>query len=89
MSNKITGKVYHVGEVLELGDNGFTKREFVIETEGEYPQKIKLELVKDYTSKVDESMLGETITVSFQLQGREHDGKFYTNVKAWKIEKHS
>ena len=85
--NTVTGTVYNVGEIITF-DSGFTKREFVIETDDQYPQKIKLELLKDATALVDESMLGEKVTASFDLQGREYDGKFYTNVKCWKIEKH-
>lgn len=85
--NTLTGKIHHVGGIQTF-DSGFTKREFVIETADQYPQLVKMELLKDATAFVDESMMGENVTASYDLQGREYDGKFYTNVKCWKIERH-
>lgn len=86
MSYTVQGTIIHVGDILEVGANGFTKREIVLETDGDYPQKVKFELLKDKTSLVDSSDMGTRATVHFDLRGREYNGQYYTNLNAWKIE---
>tara|TARA_R110002020_G_scaffold296656_3_gene512227 strand:- start:287 stop:616 length:330 start_codon:yes stop_codon:yes gene_type:complete len=65
--------------------SGFTKREFVITTPGEYPQDIKFEIVKDKCSLLDQYSIGQSITVDFNVRGNEYNGKYYVNLQAWKI----
>jgi hypothetical protein len=43
----IKGKLKIKGETKEFGNNGFTKREIVIETVETYPQSILIEFIKD------------------------------------------
>jgi hypothetical protein len=66
------------------GRNGdIQKREFVIEVEGKFPRKV---CISSWGDKIDPSMLvvGKAITVSFELESREYNGRWYTDVKAWK-----
>jgi hypothetical protein len=44
MNFELTGKLVQIGETSTVGASNFKKREFVIETEETYPQKIKMEL---------------------------------------------
>lgn len=69
-------------------DSGFTKREFVIKTtdDGDYPQDIKFELVKDKCSMIDKYNLGDKVTVHLNIRGREWNEKYFVNLVAWKIE---
>ena len=81
------------GKVIQLlalqtgqGKNGeWRKQEFVIETDAQYPKKICLSAWGD---KIDENALqiGNEITIFFDLESREYNGKWYTDAKAWKIE---
>lgn len=81
------------GKVIQLlplqtgqGKNGeWRKQDFVIETDAQYPKKICLSAWGD---KIDEQALqvGNEITVFFDLESREYNGKWYTDAKAWKIE---
>jgi len=67
-------------------DSGFTKREFVVTTEGErYPQEIKFECVKDRVSLLDQVQPGNRVVVSFDLRGNEYNGRYYVNLTAWKV----
>jgi hypothetical protein len=69
------------------GKNGtWKKQEFIIETPGQYPKKVCLSLWGD---KVDENKLsiGEKITASINIESREYNGRWYTDVRAWKIAK--
>ena len=86
MELKINGKLKQLMD-LQSWDSGFSKREFVITTNEQYPQDIKLECIKDKTSLLNGINPGEDIEVSFNLRGNEYNGKFYVNLQAWKITK--
>lgn len=81
---EITGRLIVLNDTQTFG-SGFTKREFVIETSDKYPQKIKLEAVKDGCDRLDAYRVGDEITVSFNLRGNEYQGKFYVQLQAWKL----
>lgn len=81
---KVTGTVIHVGEVQTF-DGGFQKREFVIKTVGEYPQQIKLELLKDKVGLIKEGHKDHAFDVHFNLNGRAWEGKWFINLVAWKV----
>lgn len=82
----MNGTLHHIGDVQTFA-SGFSKREFVIKTDGEYPQFIKFELMKDRTKFADNWNVGEVLDVSFDIRGNEHNGKFYNNLNAWKVER--
>jgi len=66
----------------------FQAREFVIEVpDGNYPQYIKFQLTQDRCAAIDPHKEGESIKVHFDLRGREWQGKYFTNLNAWRIEK--
>ena len=84
-SFEVSGKLKTVMEVQSFA-SGFTKREFVLTTEEQYPQDIKFELIKDKTSAIDRFKENDTIKVSFNLRGNEYNGKYYVNLQAWRVE---
>ena len=87
MSNtyELTGKILVLNETQAFA-SGFTKREFVVETDEKYPQQIKLEAVKEGCDKLDAFNLGDNIKVAFNLRGNEFNGKYYVNLQAWKFD---
>jgi single-strand DNA-binding protein len=85
MSFELQGKIYKIGDVQTL-KNDFTKREFVVETEETYPQKVNFELVKDKTVLVNGMNIGDKVKVSFNVRGSEWQGRFFVNLSAWKVE---
>jgi len=58
----------------------------VIETEEQYPQFVKFQLVQDKCELIDAHNEGEKIKVHFDLRGREWNEKYFTNLNAWRIE---
>ncbi|MCF8276541.1 MAG: DUF3127 domain-containing protein [Flavobacteriales bacterium] len=84
-SYEVTGKLKVKMEEQSFS-SGFTKREFVLTTEEQYPQDIKFELIKDKTSVIDKFKENDTIKVSFNLRGNEYNGKYFVNLQAWKVE---
>lgn len=70
------------------GKNGeWRKQEFVIETEESFPKKICANLWSDKIAMLDNIAIGEKIVVFFNLESREFNGRWYTDVRAWKIDK--
>lgn len=68
------------------GKNGpWKKQDIIVETDGQYPKKICVSIWGD---KIDETQLqiGNQLSVSFDIESREFNGKWYTDLKAWKIE---
>ncbi len=67
------------------GKNGpWKKLEFVIETQDQYPKKVMFGIMG---AKIDQNpvIIGQEIVVSFDAESREYNGKYYTNLNAWKI----
>ncbi len=65
----------------------WNKQEFVIETEEQFPRKVCFTLFGDKTSLIDGFSAGEEVEVSFNLESREYNGKWFHNINAWKIDK--
>ena len=68
------------------GKNGqWKKQDIIVETEGQYPKKV---CVSVWGDKISENLLqvGAQLAISFDVESREYNGRWYTDVKAWKIE---
>jgi hypothetical protein len=87
----IKGKLKIKGETKEFGNNGFTKREIVIETVETYPQSILIEFIKDKCSLIDGHNIGDELEVSINIQGREWvspqgETKYFNSLQGSKID---
>jgi single-strand DNA-binding protein len=81
----LTGKIKIIQEAKTF-DSGFTKREMVVIVEdGRYPQEINLEFVQDKVSLLDSLQVGQEVTVTFDIRGREYNGRYFNNLQGWKI----
>jgi len=85
---QVKGRLIHVGEIETVGQNNMEKRIVAVETEGEYPQQIGIEMIKEKTKLITEGDQGRDVTVSINLRGREYNGKYYVNLSGWKVEFH-
>lgn len=91
------GIIHSIDETKEYGQNGFTKREFVIKLSGEgenpdYPNYVALELIKDKCALMDQYQQGDEVVVTFSLSGRLWNApgkpeKCFTSLQAWKVER--
>jgi len=85
---KITGQVV---EILEEqsgeGRNGaWRKQDFILETPGEYPAKVCITQWGDDIEKFAVRE-GEQLTAHIDIKSREYQGRWYTDVKAWRVER--
>lgn len=68
------------------GKNGqWKKKDIIVETDGQYPKKVCVSIWGD---KINESQLqiGNILKIDFDVESREYNSKWYTDIKAWKIE---
>lgn len=69
-----------------VGKNGeWEKQDIILETPGQYPKKV---CVSVWGDKINDAHLqvGNQLIVDFDVESREFNGKWYTDLKAWKIE---
>jgi hypothetical protein len=89
MALEITGKISQILP-LETGEskNGPWKKQFfIIEfMDGNYPKKVSISVWGDKTDSLRTLQPGANVKVSFNVESREFNGRWYTDVKAWRIE---
>ena len=86
MAYDLTGKVKLIQDAQTFA-SGFTKREMVVTVEdGKYPQDINLEFVQDKVSLLDTVQVGQEVTVTFDIRGREYNGRYFNNLQGWRIQ---
>ncbi len=88
MGLEITGVLIQV--LPETSGNGkagvWRKRDFVIETiEDKYPKKICFTAWADKVDEIVSYPSGSEIIIFFEPTSQEYNGKWFTNLKAWKI----
>lgn len=88
MDLKITGRVIEVLEEQSgTGRNGpWRKQDFILETDGQYPNQVCVTQWGDNIEKFAVEQ-GEELTVHIDLRSREYQGRWYTDVKAWRVER--
>ena len=86
MAFEVEGKLHRVFQT-EQKSTSFSAREFVLEIpDGNYPQLIKFQAVQDRCNMLDQYSEGDMVRVWFDLRGREWNGKYLTNLNAWRME---
>ena len=83
-----------IGKIIEIlpeksgqSANGeWRKQEYILETETSYPKKICFVVWGDKIGQFNLKQ-GELVEVSVDLESREYNGHWYTDVKAWKVSK--
>lgn len=86
----VTGTIVMIGETETVGSKGFKKRPFVVDTGGDWPQELEIEMINDGCEKLSRFSEGQGVSVHVNLKGRrwEKDGitKFFNSLQGWKIE---
>lgn len=66
------------------------KQEFIVETIETYPRKICMNVWgDDKVAELSGYNVGETLVVSVNIESREFNGRWYTDVRAWRIQRDS
>ncbi len=89
MNLEVEGKLFKVLEEQSgEGKNGrWLKQGFVIETDEMYPRKICMNLWNDKAKLLENFKTGDLIKASINIESREYNERWYTDVTAWRLEK--
>ncbi len=81
------GIVYRILPAVKgQGQKGeWTKQEVVFELPGEFSRKVCVSFWGDKAQDAATLKEGESVMVSFNLESREYNGRWFTEARAWKI----
>ena len=72
-------------EGVSKAGNPWKKQEYILETLGtQYPRKVCFNLFGDNVDKFP-MQVGQDVTVSIDIESREFNGRWYTDVRAWNV----
>lgn len=86
---EITGKIIvalpEMSGTSKAG-NPWKKREYVLETQETYPKKVHFDF---FGERADQYPLavGDTVRLSFDIESREYNGRWFTSIRGWKADK--
>lgn len=71
-----------LAEGVSKAGNPWKKKEWVMETMGNFPRKVKFDF---FGERVDTNRLeiGKTYSISFDVESREYMGRWYTDIRAY------
>jgi hypothetical protein len=88
----IQGKLIEIFDTIQITET-FKKREFILQDNKnpEYPEFIKVELIQDKVSLLDNLNIGDEINVLINIKGRKWEDKegnikYFNAIQGWKIE---
>ncbi len=89
---EVTGIIKRIENTQEVGNNGFKKRDVVIETQEQYPQTLGIQFVQDKCAVLDKYAEGQTVEIGINLRGREWTNAkgelvVFNTIQGWKISK--
>ena len=89
MALELKGKLIEkLPAVRGEGRNGkWEKREFIIETDDQYPKKICISVWNDKLAMIENLVNGDVLNVSVNVESREYNSRWYTEIRAWKIDR--
>lgn len=88
---ELTGKVIAVlearGGISKASGNPWKMQDYVIETNEQYPRRMCFNVFGEDKISQFNIQLGEEITVSFDINAREYQGRWYNDIRAWKVDR--
>lgn len=88
---ELKGKIIAVLEersgVAKSSGKPYRVAQYVLETIEQYPKKMMFEVFGDDKINQMSIQVSEELTVSFDIDSREYNGKWYNQIRAWKVER--
>jgi hypothetical protein len=82
----IKGAIKLINPIKVISDK-FSVREFVVTTpDAKYPQDILFQTVNDKMAVLESLGVGQQVEVSYNVRGREFNGRYYNTLDAWKVQ---
>ena len=88
---EFTGKIIHIGQerggVSKTTGNEWKVQEYVIEDHSQYPKKMCFEVFGTDRINQFNIQMGEELTVSFDIDARQWQDRWFNTIRAWKVER--
>lgn len=88
---ELTGKIIAVlpanSGVSQRTGNPWMSQEYVIEVPGQYPRKCMFRLFGEDRIKQFNIQMGEELTVSFDIDAHEYNGRWFNEIRAFNIQR--
>lgn len=85
MEMKVTGEITKIMEAVEGGN--WIKQNFIIDTGEEYNNILCFEVFgEEKVERLNQyNKVGDKVEISFNIRCNEHNGRYFTNLQAWKV----
>ncbi len=87
---EISGKIIQVlplqTGVAKNSGNPWQSQSYVLETQEQFPKRVCFEVFGEQRIKDNPCQLDDIVTVSFDIESREFNGRWYTSIRAWRIQ---
>ena len=87
MNLELTGRITQILPLepgVSKAGNAWRKQVLILETQDQYPRKVAISLLNENIDKYT-TQVGTVVTAHIEIESREWNGKWYTEVKAWQI----
>lgn len=88
---EISGKIIWASEprsgVSQRTGSAWKSQDFVIETHEQYPKRCVFGVFGEDRLKEFNIQVGEELTVSFDIDAHEYQGRWFNNLRAWRVQK--
>jgi hypothetical protein len=86
---EITGKIIQVlpeqSGISKTSGKEWKLQAYVLETQDQYPKKVHFEVFGEDRVKANQCKIDDIVTVSFDIESREFNGRWYTSIRAWRV----
>lgn len=87
---EIVGKITQVlpaqEGVSKSTGNPWKIQSYILETLEQYPRKVCFEIFGEDRIKNNPCKVDDVVTVSFDIESREFNGRWYTSIRAWRVQ---
>ena len=85
---EIVGKVVQLGTLTEGNSprGPWKKQELIVETVEQYPKKVCVICWNERVNEANSFFVGQTLKIQISIESREFNGKWYTDVRAFRFD---
>ncbi|MEE1309836.1 MAG: DUF3127 domain-containing protein [Bacteroidaceae bacterium] len=87
LTGKIITEFNERGGVSNRTGNEWKAKSFVLEVPGEYPRKLVFDVFGSDRLQAFNIQVGETLTVHFDIDAHEYNGRWFNDIRAFRIDR--
>ncbi|MBP5393676.1 MAG: DUF3127 domain-containing protein [Bacteroidaceae bacterium] len=87
LTGKIIAEFNERGGVSNRTGNEWKAKSYVLEVPGDYPRKLVFDVFGTDRLAAFNIQIGETLTVSFDIDAHEYNGRWFNDVRAFRIDR--